>query len=43
VDIGSCGYATLWNAFKLIAQFYSPEEKTYLFSDTARRIYRLDV
>ena len=43
VDIGSCDYATLWNAFKLIAQYYSTEEKTYLFSDTARRVYRLDV
>ncbi|MGH7022335.1 MAG: amidohydrolase family protein [Caulobacteraceae bacterium] len=43
VDIGSCDYATLWNAFKIIAQYYSAEEKTYLFSDTARRVYRLDV
>jgi len=43
VDIGSCDYATLWNAFKLIAQYYSADEKTYLFSDTARRVYRLDV
>jgi len=43
VDTGSCDYATLWNAFKLIAQYYSPDEKTYLFSDTARRVYRLDV
>jgi predicted TIM-barrel fold metal-dependent hydrolase len=43
VDIGSCDYATLWNAFKVIAQYYSGDEKTYLFSDTARRVYRLDV
>ena len=43
VDIGSCDYATLWNAFKVIAQYYSADEKTYLFSDTARRVYRLDV
>lgn len=43
VDIGSCDYATLWNAFKIIAQYYSAEEKTYLFNDTARRVYRLDV
>jgi predicted TIM-barrel fold metal-dependent hydrolase len=43
VDIGSCDYATLWNAFKLIAQYYSIDEKTYLFSDTARRVYRLEV
>ncbi|HXV00519.1 MAG TPA: amidohydrolase family protein [Caulobacteraceae bacterium] len=43
VDIGSCDYATLWNAFKLIAQYYSIDEKTYLFSDTARRVYRLEI
>jgi len=43
VDIGSCDYKTLWNAFKVIAQCYSVDEKTYLFSDTARRVYRLDV
>jgi predicted TIM-barrel fold metal-dependent hydrolase len=43
VDMGACDYATLWNAFKVIAEFYSPDEKTALFSDTARRIYRLDV
>jgi predicted TIM-barrel fold metal-dependent hydrolase len=43
VDIGSCDYATLWNAFKLIAQYYSADEKTYLFSDTARSVYRLEV
>ncbi len=43
VDIGSCDYATLWNAFKLIAQYYSTDEKTYLFSDTARRVYRLEI
>ena len=43
VDIGSCDYVTLWNAFKIIAQGYSPDEKTHLFSDTARRVYRLEV
>jgi predicted TIM-barrel fold metal-dependent hydrolase len=43
VDIGSCDYATLWNAFKLIAQYYSADEKTYLFSDSARSVYRLEV
>lgn len=43
VDLGSCDYATLWNAFKVIARDYSADEKTALFSDTARRVYRLDV
>jgi predicted TIM-barrel fold metal-dependent hydrolase len=43
VDMGSCDYVTLWNAFKLIAQYYSTDEKTYLFSDTARRVYRLEL
>jgi predicted TIM-barrel fold metal-dependent hydrolase len=43
VDVGSCDYVTLWNAFKVIAQYYSAEEKTCLFSNTARHVYRLDV
>lgn len=42
VDLGSCSYATLWNAFKVLAAGYSDTEKTALFSGTARRIYRLD-
>ena len=41
VDLGSCSYATLWNAFKLIAAGYSADEKTALFSGAATRIYRL--
>ena len=43
VDVGSCDYRTLWNAFKVLAKGYSPEEKTAMFSGTARRVYRLDV
>jgi predicted TIM-barrel fold metal-dependent hydrolase len=43
VDVGSCDYATLWNAFKVVARDYSADEKAALFSDTARRVYRLDV
>ncbi len=43
VDIGSCDYPTLWNAFKILAKGYSPAEKTAMFSGTARRVYRLDV
>jgi predicted TIM-barrel fold metal-dependent hydrolase len=42
VDMGSCDYATLWNAFKRLASGASDDEKTALFSGTARRVYRLD-
>jgi L-fuconolactonase len=42
VDRGSCDYATLWNAFKRLAAGASPEEKTALFSGTARRAYRME-
>ena len=35
------GYATLWNAFKRIAQGASESEKQALFNGTARRVYRL--
>lgn len=41
VDLGSCDYATLWNAMKRIAAGASPEEKTALFSGTAINTYRL--
>ena len=41
VDKGSCSYATLWNAFKLIAGGASTAEKSALFADTARKFYRL--
>lgn len=43
VDIGSCDYDVLWNAFKILAAGASAADKTALFSDTARRVYRLDV
>jgi predicted TIM-barrel fold metal-dependent hydrolase len=43
VDRGSCDYATLWNAFKLVAAGASETEKTALFSGTAARVYRLAV
>jgi predicted TIM-barrel fold metal-dependent hydrolase len=43
VDMGSCSYATLWNAFKRIAQGYSAEEKTALFSGTAAKTYALEL
>ncbi len=41
VDRGTCDYAALWNAFKLLAAGASEEEKTALFSGTASRVYRL--
>jgi predicted TIM-barrel fold metal-dependent hydrolase len=43
VDLGSCTYEVLWNAFKIIAAGASAADKTALFSDTARRVYRLDI
>ena len=41
VDLGSCSYPVLWNAFKVLAKQYSAAEKTALFSGTAQRVYRL--
>lgn len=43
VDMGACSYATLWNAFKRLAVGASADEKAALFSDTAKRFYRLDL
>ena len=37
----SSSYAVLWNAFKRLAANFSAEEKAKLFSDTAKRVYRL--
>ena len=41
VDVCSCSYDVLWNAFKVIASGYSASEKTALFGATANRVYRL--
>jgi L-fuconolactonase len=41
VDLGSCRYRVLWNAFKRIAIGCSAAEKAALFSETATRVYRL--
>jgi predicted TIM-barrel fold metal-dependent hydrolase len=41
VDLGSCAYDILWNAFKIIAASYKAQDKAALFSGTARRVYRL--
>jgi predicted TIM-barrel fold metal-dependent hydrolase len=43
VDLGSCDYPTLWNAFKVFAKDYSAAEKADLFAGTARRVYRLEL
>ena len=43
VDKGSCSYQVLWNAFKRIAAGHSADEKTALFSDAAKKAYRLEM
>ena len=43
VDLGSCSYDVLWNAFKRLAQGWSADEKAALFSRTAARVYRLEL
>jgi len=42
-DKGQCSYRTLFNTFKRIAAPYSEAEKTALFSDTAKKVYRLEL
>ncbi len=42
IDRASGDFGTVWNAFKRIAAGASADEKTALFSGTARRVYRLD-
>ena len=41
VDRASISYPVLWNAFKKMAAGYSEDEKTAMFSGTARRVYKL--
>lgn len=43
VDSAACTYPVLWNAFKRLAATASSDEKTALFSGTAKHIYRLDI
>ncbi len=43
VDLGACDYAVLWNAFKIVAAGASDDEKADLFSETARRVYRVEL
>mmetsp|Transcript_15780 Transcript_15780/g.37104 ORF Transcript_15780/g.37104 Transcript_15780/m.37104 type:complete len:428 (-) Transcript_15780:170-1453(-) len=41
VDKVSSDYTVMWNAFKLIVKDFSAEDKRLLFSENARKIYRL--
>jgi L-fuconolactonase len=40
-DARSCGFVPLWNALKYAVRDFSSDEKTALFSETARRAYRM--
>jgi L-fuconolactonase len=42
VDKAMLSYGVLWNAFKRIAQHYSPDERAELFGGAARRFYRIE-
>ena len=42
VDRWGASYPTLWNAFKLLAQGHSADEKAALFAGTAARIYGIE-
>lgn len=39
VDMITCTYATLWNAFKRITAGYSDDEKAAMYANTAQRVY----
>ena len=39
VDRESCSYNVLWNAFKRMVGDASADDKTALFSGTAKRVY----
>jgi len=43
VDHFGSTYVTLWNAFKRLAKNYSADEKTALFSGTAKKVYRISL
>ena len=43
VDLCSCTYDVLWNAFKVITAGYSDDEKAALYAGTATRVYKLDL
>jgi predicted TIM-barrel fold metal-dependent hydrolase len=41
IDGVSLSYRTVWNAFKKLTSGFGSDERTALFSGTARRTYRL--
>ena len=41
VDKGSCSYGSLWNAFKIIANEMSEDEKNKLFYEIADKTYKI--
>ena len=41
VDRFSVSYRVVWNAFKKLTTGFSPTERAAMFSETARRVYRL--
>ena len=41
VDKGSCSYGSLWNAFKIIANEMSEDEKNKLFYENAAKTYKI--
>ncbi|MER6561773.1 amidohydrolase family protein [Streptomyces sp. NPDC001027] len=41
VDKAGCTYGTLWNTYKRVLAECSPAEKKAIFSETARRTYRI--
>ena len=43
VDKVTSSYAVYWNTFKRIALDASPTEKRFLFHDTAKNFYNMDV
>ena len=38
----SCSYTNLWNSFKKMTANYSIRERSYLFHDTASKVYKID-
>ena len=43
VDFATASYPVIWNAFKRIVGGASADEKSALFSNTAARLYRIDL
>lgn len=41
VDRASCSYNALWNQFKKLSKGFRADERADMFSETARRVYRL--